>query len=284
VRAISGQYGLSKSAVDRHRGSHLPAHLAQEGADLKAEFQAARQADRWHSHQLRKNARAAMRAFDGWGKIRSAEEWQAACDDASKRYRSGRFVIERLGAERVLDPQLMATLWQLRQGLLEEYGTASPTTTMVIDLAMMSYHNGLRIQAWIGDLALASEQELFAEEPLKVKLRQQYGRQVEGFVVEEQWQRLKEQLLALFERVNRQLLQNLQALQRPRPGSPPLVAIGRAASVNIARQQLNIHRKDGRSSQPDDPRCMADASRPPPPTTCQRSRRGHLSPVTKIDV
>jgi hypothetical protein len=67
LREISGQYGLSKSAVDRHRGSHLPATLAQEGADLKAEFHAARQADRWHYHQLRKNARAVMRAMQGWG-------------------------------------------------------------------------------------------------------------------------------------------------------------------------------------------------------------------------
>jgi hypothetical protein len=41
LRAIAAHYGFSKSAVDRHRGSHLPAHLAQEGNDLKAEFHAA---------------------------------------------------------------------------------------------------------------------------------------------------------------------------------------------------------------------------------------------------
>jgi hypothetical protein len=63
------------------------------------------------------------------------------------------------------------------------------------------------------------EHELFAEESLKVKLRQQYGRQVEGFAVEEELQRLNEQLLPVFERANRQLLQNLQALQRTRPGA-----------------------------------------------------------------
>jgi hypothetical protein len=114
LRDIAAQFGFSKSAVDRHRGSHPPAALAQEGADLKAEFQAARQADRWHYTQLRKSARAVMRAMQGWGCIRSAEEWQAVCDDASQRYQSGRFLIERLGAERFLDPQLMATLWQLR--------------------------------------------------------------------------------------------------------------------------------------------------------------------------
>src|SRR5919108_4090225 len=190
LRAVAGQFSLSKSALDRHRGSHLPAALAQDGADLKAAFHAARQADQWHYTQLRKHARAAMRAFEGWGSIRSPQEWQTACEDASKRYQSGRFLIERLGAERFLDPQLMATLWQLRQDLLEEYGTASPAATMLIDLAVMTYYNALRIQGWIGDLGLVIEQELFGEESFRVKLRQQYGGQVDGFAVEEQLRQL----------------------------------------------------------------------------------------------
>jgi hypothetical protein len=254
LRTISGQYGLSKSSIDRHKVSHLPGRLAPEGADLKAEFQAARQADRWHYTQLRKHARAAVKAFEGWGSIRSPEEWQTVCEDASQRYQSGRFLLERLGAERFLDPQLMATLWQLRQGLLEEYGTTSPAMTMGIDLAVMSYYNALRVQGWIGDLALVIEQELFGEDALKVKLRQQYGAQFDGFAVEEALRRLREQLLPLCERVNRQLRQHLQALQRGHPGSSPMVAIGRAGQVNVAQQQVNMQQRDGRSSHPIAPR------------------------------
>src|SRR6266508_3273797 len=124
---MSGWYDLSKRAVDRHKGSHVRALLARNDADLAAEFQAARQADHQQYQALRKNARAVMRAFEGWGQILSEEAWQAACEDAAKRYQSGRFLLERLGAERFLDPQLMATLWQLRQGLLEECGAESPT-------------------------------------------------------------------------------------------------------------------------------------------------------------
>ena len=195
-----------------------------------------------------------MRAFEGWGQIRSVEEWQAVCDDARRRYQSGRFLLERLGAERFLDPQLMATLWQLRQGLLEEHGTASPALTMVIDLAVMSYYNALRVQGWIGDLALTIEQELFGEGSPTVKLRQQYGAHFDGFAVEEALQRLREQLLPLFERANRQLLQNLQALKRPQLGSPPMVAIGRAGQVNVAPQQVNLQRNGGRASPPGEPR------------------------------
>jgi hypothetical protein len=254
VRDISGQYGLSKSAVDRHKLSHVPTALAQQGADLETEVRAVRQAHRWQAQQLRNHAWAVMRAMQGWGQTRSVAAWQATCQDARKRYRAGRFLIERLGAERFLDPQLMATLWQLRQSLMEAYGRESPAMTMVIDLAVMSYYNALRIQGWIGDLALTIEHECFAGESLKVKLRQHYGAHFDGFAVEEQLQRLKAQLLSLFERANRQLLQNLQALQRPPRGAMPTVAIGRAAQVNVAQQQVNVQRKSGRSSQPVAPR------------------------------
>ncbi len=254
LRAISAAYGVSKSAVDRHKESHLPAVLTQDGADLKAEFQAARQADHTQYHELRKNARAVMRAMQGWGLIRSEEEWQATCEDARKSYQSGRFLLERLGAECHLNPTLMATLWQLRQGLLEAYGADPPAMTMVIDLAVMTYANALRIQGWIGDLSLVIEHELFAEESLKVKLRQQYGSQFNGFAVEEALRRLREQLLPLCERTNRQLLQNLQALQRGHLASSPMVAIGRAGHVNVAQHQVNVQRKNGRLSQPVEPR------------------------------
>jgi hypothetical protein len=265
LRAISAAYGVSKSAVDRHKDSHLPAALAQDDADLRAEFQAARQADQQRSKQLCHNARAVMRAFEGWGPIQTVEEWQRTCADARQRYESGRFLIERLGGERFLDPQCMATLWQLRQGLLEVSSVTSPAMTMVIDLAVMSYANALRIQGWIGDVALWIEHELFAENALKVKLRQQYGTQFDGFAVEEHLQRLREQLLPIFERMNRQVLQNLQALQRPTRGTFPAVAIGRAGQVHVAQQRVHLRRNGGRASPADEPRGLTDASQTCPP-------------------
>jgi hypothetical protein len=103
-------------------------------------------------------------------------------------------------------------------------------------------------------LSLVIEHELFGEDSLKVKLRQQFGAHFDGFGVEEHLRRLRDQLLPAFERVNRQLLQNLQALPRHRQGSSPMVAIGRAGQVNLAQQQVNLQRGDGRSSQPVAPR------------------------------
>jgi hypothetical protein len=148
----------------------------------------------------------------------------------------------------------MATLRQLRQGPLDEYGTDSPAMTMMITLAVMTYANALRVQGWIGDLALVIEHELFAEDSLKVKLSQQNGTQFDGLAVEETLWRLREQLLPLYERANRQLLQNLQALQCRQPGPLPTVAIGRAGQVNVAQQQVHVQKRDARSLQPLEPR------------------------------
>jgi hypothetical protein len=239
LRDVAGQYALSKSALDRHKASHVPTQFAQDGEDLESRLRAAQKADQWHYKQLRWNARAVMRAMQGWAQVGSPKAWQQVCDEARRRYHSGEFLLERLGAERLLDPQLMATLWQLRQRLIEAYGEHSPAATMLIDLAVMTYYNALRVQGWMGDLALWIEHECFAQEAPRVKLRRESGAHVEGLAVEDQLRRLSEQLVPLFERANRQLIQNLKALAGARQGPSPLVAIRRAEQVNVAHQQVN---------------------------------------------
>jgi hypothetical protein len=169
LRDIAGRYALSKSALDRHKASHVPTQFARDREDPEARLRAARQADQWHYKQLRWKARAVMRAIQGWDRIRSPEEWRQVCVEARKHHRSGRFVI----------------LWQLHQGLIDESGDHSPAATMLIDLAVISYYNALRIQGWLGDLALWIEHECFAQEAPQVKLRREYGAQVESLAVED---------------------------------------------------------------------------------------------------
>ena len=246
LRDIASHYHLSKSALARHKDSHAPPALIQDTDDLETRLQKARAEDQRRYTQLLWDARAVMRAMQGWQGIdRNTEAgWRQACEEARQRYHSGRFLIERLGAERFLEPQLMAILWQLRQALVEEYGAEAPTATMLIDLAVMTYYNALRVQGWIGDLALHIEHHFFGQEGPTAKLRQQWGSQVAGLVVEESLQRLAEQLLPLFERANRQLIRNLQALRTLRHGPAPAVAIGHAGHVNLAHQQITM--TDGR--------------------------------------
>jgi hypothetical protein len=70
--------------------------------------------------QLRRDSRAVFSAMTGWQRVTTHEAWQETCLEASKDYQSGRFLIEQLGAGRHLDPELMATLWGLRQMLVAE--------------------------------------------------------------------------------------------------------------------------------------------------------------------
>jgi hypothetical protein len=111
---------------------------------------------------------------------------------------------------------------------------------MLNDLAVMSYYNALRVQGWIGDLALYIEHAFFCQDGPTAKLRQKWGYQVEGLVVEESLKPFAEQLLPLFERANRQLIRNLQALRTLRHGPPPAVAIGHAGQVNLAHQEITM--------------------------------------------
>ena len=112
---------------------------------------------------------------------------------------------------------------------------------MLADVTVTSYYNAVRIQRWIGDLALAIERELFGADGPTARFTHRYGR-VEGFVVEAHVARLAEELLPLQERANRMLLRNLKALTELRRGPAPTVAIGQAGQVNLGHgtQQVTI--------------------------------------------
>ncbi len=87
----------------------------RDADDSDAELRAALEKDRQRAQQLRRNARATYRAMEGWQGVGSEEDWLKVCADSQEQYESGRFFLERLGAERHLDPKLMATLGSLRQ-------------------------------------------------------------------------------------------------------------------------------------------------------------------------
>jgi hypothetical protein len=81
-------------------------------------------------------------------------------------YQSGRFLLQQLGAERLLEPELMATLAQLRQELLTGIQKPTAADTRTADMAIIAYRNALRVQGWIGNLCLAVERGLFGQAPL----------------------------------------------------------------------------------------------------------------------
>ncbi len=197
------------------------------------EVQVQRELDAQYA-SLKDQARSVFRAVQGRRGVRSEADWDNIRQKAEAKYQSGQFLIEQLGAERYLEPEMMATLVSLRNSLLQECETGDAGRTMLADLAVLSYFNSLRLQSWIGNLSVLVERELFGQDPLRL-LRGD----ATGSTIEDRLRRFGEQLLPLQDRANRMMVRNLRALDGLTRSPAPTVAVGRAEQVNIGQQQMN---------------------------------------------
>ena len=91
------------------------------------------------AQQLRRTARATHRAMEGWQRMTSEQDWLRIMEESRETYESGGFLLERLGAQRYLDPKLAATILSLRQRLLDEWAITTAADTMLVDLAVLGY-------------------------------------------------------------------------------------------------------------------------------------------------
>jgi hypothetical protein len=202
---------------------------AAECTDIKPALREAAEKKDARAKQLRRNTHATSRALDGWGRMRSEDDWLRVFEEGREEYESGQFLLERLGAERYLDPKLMATLLSLRQRLIAEWGITTAAETMLVDLAVLNYYHSVRVQGWIGDLALHLEREFFGQDAFAPE-------RVQERVVQERVRRVGEQLMPLFDRANRMVIRNLKAIKELRQGLAPAIAIGRAEHVTVTNR------------------------------------------------
>jgi hypothetical protein len=216
----------------------MPTLTPEQRAELDTQLHEVQTRDRERHEQLLRDAQATYKAVDGWHLVQNAEAWAKTCEEARADYQSGRFLIKELGAQRLLHPEMIATLLDLRRGLLADLKATSTADAMLLDLAVLAYYNALRVQGWIGNLALHIEHELFGQSAPSVKLKAQHG-PVEGLAVEERLKRLGEQLLPLLDRANRMMVRNLKTVKELRQGPSPAVTVGQAGQVNVASQQVN---------------------------------------------
>jgi hypothetical protein len=179
--------------------------------------------------ELRDRAQALLAAVKGRPGVCRNEDWQRIFQLAKLNYQSGRFLIEQLGAERYLEPELMATLAQLRRDLLVGIENPSAADTMTADSAIIAYHNMLRVQGWIGNLCLVVERKLFGQEPLN----QFHGHTV-GKQLTEEIRRLEEVMLPLLERCHRMMTKSITQLEARRGrGAKTSVTVNQAGQVNV---------------------------------------------------
>ena len=165
LREVSGQTGIGKSALGRHKLAHLPAALVIANDKQAIERHA----------QLFEQAQTLQRSLAGWGALRDQGDWLELRERAEADYESGRFLLTGLGAERHLDPEQVATLLSLRSRIINEMGLTTALELMLLDTAIVAYRNMLMIGEWIGNLALLVEHDLFRDEGPSVKTRGRYG-------------------------------------------------------------------------------------------------------------
>ena len=115
-----------------------------------------------------------MRATRDGSLLDTDEDWKRLAERARGDYDKGTFLLDRLGAQGLLDPTLSAVLIELRRRLVADYGS-SAAATMLIDQAVVAYHNFIRVTGWTGNTALTVEAEFFGRDQPSAKFEDRYG-------------------------------------------------------------------------------------------------------------
>jgi hypothetical protein len=162
------------------------------------------------------------------------ETEEAQVERVLASFEDGRFLIDRLGAAGVVDQDLAVVLLDLRRRLIDEYGDA-PTAMMLIDRAVSAYQNFIRVEGWMGNLAIHIEHEFFGLDGPSAEFRDRYGREgraIRGLSVEEHLAHLREGLLPLAERCGRIMREALAALEMLR--ASPSQAVERSKPIRVS--------------------------------------------------
>jgi hypothetical protein len=139
--------------------------------------------------------------------VRSPQQWAEMLEQAGDEIGNGRFLVRMLGAERYLEPEIVAVLITLRQELLAERRRITAADVMMVDTAVVAYYNFMRVQGWIGNLALVVERELFGGSALS----DIHGTET-GERLRQELQRLGEVLLPLLDRTQKMIARGVARL------------------------------------------------------------------------
>lgn len=186
--------------------------------------------------ELRRQARGHFDVLKGPRGAPNAAYLEQAFRRAKIDYDEGKFLVQRLGAERHLDLGLVSTLTQLRQELLHGIENPAAGDKMLADTAVIAYRDLLRIQGWIGSLCLIVERELFGQEPVSEANGATAGERVEREI-----HQLGHTLMPLLDRAHRTLVRSLDRLEarRSRGGPQAQLSIGHAGQVNVGSAVRN---------------------------------------------
>ena len=162
-------------------------------------------------------------------------DWDKIIDQSLDEYRSGRSLMDHLGADRLVDPALTGMLLGIRRGLIEETQASSMSDYVLVDMVVIAFANAMRVQSVIGNTALSIECEMFGQPTLRARWKKAYGgrpEDIQGLAVEEHVVRLRETLMPLAERFSRMAREGVEGLRRQR--QMPTGEVERAAAIEIS--------------------------------------------------
>jgi hypothetical protein len=211
-----------------------PAPSATEHAEVVARCRE-RQKYRDRTYQgLLQDAQACARAMSLSPQLDAPETWEKTVAKSLEDYRSGRALMDQLGADRLLDAPTAGTLLAIRRGLIEETGAETASEMALIDLAVIAHANAMRIQTMIGNSALIIESELFAQQSMRAKWKSTHGGRyetIQGLAVEDHLRVLRDRLMPLVEKFHRLAREHIEAFYRLR--QKPAVRVERAKAINL---------------------------------------------------
>jgi hypothetical protein len=190
--------------------------------------------DRVHE-KLLLDAQACARAMENSPMFGAPGEWGDIVSRSLEDYRTGRSLMDHLGAGRLLDPATTSMLLAIRRGLIEETGAATVTEILLIDMAVVAYADAMRVQSIVGNTALMIEGEFFGQPSLRAKWKRERGgrpEEIRGLAVDEHVALLRDRLMPLVERFHRLGRESLEALGRVRQA--PSLAVERSDAITIS--------------------------------------------------
>jgi hypothetical protein len=197
---------MSGATLDLLEEQHEPDPASDAAADAHEQRVRAELSEQFN--RLKDEAQAIYGLTRGRRGVRSPQQWAEMLEKAGDEIGNGRFLVRMLGAERYLEPETVAVLITLRQELMAERKRATAADVMMVDTAVVAYYNFLRVQGWIGNMALVVERELFGESALS-----EIHGPTTGERLREELQRLGEVLLPLLDRAQKMVARSLAHLR-----------------------------------------------------------------------
>jgi hypothetical protein len=120
--------------------------------------------------QLMLDAQACARSMFHSPQLNSPDEWEATVKKALEDHRSGRALMDQLGADRLIDAPTAGMLLAIRRGLIEETTATTASELVLIDMAVIADAKA-RLQSMIGNTALLIETEMFGQPTMRANGR-----------------------------------------------------------------------------------------------------------------